>query len=192
MFQSTPATGRQRRSEELTPLPNEIIPLKGEVSNRSGFSMKTADLIGGLIGMAIGLFAIWEGTKMPADVVMKIGPSYFPNIMAGMLVLFSAALIVNAQRGKSKGSVTPLCLSDRGTQRGLITLGAAVAFCATLDTIGFFPTSIVFLAFMAWVLGKRSWRVLVLAPPLITLAVWLVFEKVLHLALPPGLLLDLL
>ena len=35
MFQSTPVTERQQRSEELTPLPNVIIPLKGEVSNRS-------------------------------------------------------------------------------------------------------------------------------------------------------------
>lgn len=154
--------------------------------------MKTADLIGGLIGMAVGLFAIWEGTKMPEDVVMKIGPSYFPSIMAGLLILFSAALLVNALLGKSKGSVTPLHLSDPGVQRGLVTLAAAVVFCVALDPIGFIPMSIVFLAFMAWVLGKRNWKVFVLAPPLITLAVWLVFEKVLHLALPPGLLLDLL
>jgi putative tricarboxylic transport membrane protein len=154
--------------------------------------MKTADLIGGLIGMAIGLFAIWEGTKMPEDVVMKIGPSYFPSIMAGLLTLFSATLIVNALRGKSKGTVIPLHLSDRGVQRGLITFGAAIVFCIMLDSIGFIPTSIVFLAFMAWVLGKRNWRILVLAPPLITLAVWLIFEKVLHLALPLGLLLDIL
>jgi wyosine [tRNA(Phe)-imidazoG37] synthetase (radical SAM superfamily) len=32
-------TERQQRSEEVTPLPNVIIPLKGEVSNRSWFSM---------------------------------------------------------------------------------------------------------------------------------------------------------
>jgi putative tricarboxylic transport membrane protein len=154
--------------------------------------MKTADLICGLIGMAIGFYAIWEGARMPADVVMKIGPSYFPSIMAGLLVLFSAALIVNALRGRSKGSVTPLRLSDKGVQRGLITFAAAIVFCATLDPIGFIPMSIVFLAFMAWVLGKRAWRALLLAPPLITVAVWLIFEKVLHLALPPGLLIDIL
>ena len=40
MFPSTPVTGRQRRSEEGTLLPNGIIPLKSEVSNRSQFSMK--------------------------------------------------------------------------------------------------------------------------------------------------------
>jgi hypothetical protein len=38
MFQSTPVTGRNR-TEEVTPLPCLIIPLKGEVSNRKVFSM---------------------------------------------------------------------------------------------------------------------------------------------------------
>ncbi|MDR1367832.1 MAG: hypothetical protein LBJ76_03835, partial [Candidatus Accumulibacter sp.] len=34
MFQSTPVNGRNRM-EEVTPLPSAIIPLKGEVFNRS-------------------------------------------------------------------------------------------------------------------------------------------------------------
>jgi hypothetical protein len=41
MFQSMPATGRQH-TEGLAPLLCWIIPLKGEVSNRSWFSMKHA------------------------------------------------------------------------------------------------------------------------------------------------------
>ena len=32
--------------------------------------MKIADIFGGALGILIGLFAIWEGTKMPTDVVM--------------------------------------------------------------------------------------------------------------------------
>lgn len=48
----------------------------------SSVLMKKADIVGGLIGILIGLYAIWEGTKMPEDLVMKIGPSFFPNILA--------------------------------------------------------------------------------------------------------------
>jgi len=40
MFQSTPVTGRQKRLKEVTPLPSEIVPLKGEVSNLSLFLIK--------------------------------------------------------------------------------------------------------------------------------------------------------
>ncbi len=56
--------------------------------------MKVADIVGGLIGILVGAFALWEGTKMPTDVVMKIGPSFFPSILGGMLILCSSVLLV--------------------------------------------------------------------------------------------------
>lgn len=154
--------------------------------------MKTADIFGGVIGILIGLGAIWEGTKMPTDVVMKIGPSFFPNILAGFLILFSVVLLINALKGKSKGTIAPLRLSDPGVRRGLITLAATIVFCVVLDPLGFILTSIIFLAFMMLVLGKRSALALTTVPPLVTFAIWLVFEKMLYLSLPPGLLIDVL
>ena len=154
--------------------------------------MKVADIFGGALGVLIGLFAIWEGTKMPADVVMKIGPSFFPNILGGLLILFSAILMINALRGKSKGKVEPYRLSDKGTQRGLITLAAGIVFCLVLDPLGFIPCSIIFLTFIMLVMGKRSALPILVAPSLITLAVWLVFEKVLSLSMPAGVLADYL
>lgn len=154
--------------------------------------MKKADIIGGLIGILIGLYAIWEGTNMPEDVVMKIGPSFFPTILASLLIIFSLVLIINALRGKSKGEVTPLRLSDKGVQRGLITLFAAIAFCIALDPIGFIPTAIVFLAFMMWVMGNRKPVMMIVVPPMVTLTIWLIFEKVLNLSMPAGLLIDIL
>lgn len=154
--------------------------------------MKKADIVGGLIGILIGIYAIWEGTKMPEDLVMKIGPSFFPNILAGFLILFSATLIINALRGKSKGEVAPLKLSDKGVQRGLITLVATIVFCVALDPLGFIPTAIVFLVFMMLVMGNRKPLQLTIAPPLVTLAIWLVFEKVLNLSMPAGILVDIL
>jgi putative tricarboxylic transport membrane protein len=154
--------------------------------------MKTADIVGGSAGALIGLFALWEGAKMPTDVVMKIGPSYFPNILATLLIVFSAALLAGALRGRSKGRVEPLRLSDPGVVRGLITLAAGFLFCALLDTLGFLITSEIFLVFMIWMLGKRKALPLIVAPPVITLAAWLLFEKVLYLSLPPGVLADIL
>ena len=154
--------------------------------------MKVADIVGSLIGILIGTFAIWEGTKMPTDVVMKIGPSFFPSILGGMLILFSAILLVNALRGKSKGQVEVFRLSDKGVQRGLITLVASVVFCVVLDPLGFIPTSIIFLAFMMFVMGKRNPWLLATIPVFITTAIWLVFEKVLALSMPAGVLADYL
>jgi putative tricarboxylic transport membrane protein len=154
--------------------------------------MKTADLVAGLIGILIGVYTFWEGSSMPPDVVMKIGPSFFPNILAGFLTLCSLALIVTALRGRSKGSVAPLKFSDPGVQRGLVTLAATLAYCILLKPLGFIPTSLAFMVFMMVALGRRKPMALVAAPWVVTLSIWVVFEKILHLDLPPGVLAVLL
>jgi putative tricarboxylic transport membrane protein len=154
--------------------------------------MKTADIVAGLIGILIGVYIVWEGSTMPADVVMKIGPSFFPNILAGFLIVCSLALIVTALRGRSKGSVAPLRVSDPGVQRGLITLAATLVYCILLKPLGFIPTSLAFMVFMMVTLGRRKPMSLIAAPWVVTLSVWVVFEKILHLDLPPGVLAALL
>lgn len=150
--------------------------------------MKTADIVGGLIGMTIGGYVMWESNAMPTDVVMKIGPGFFPRMLAGGLILFSAILLINAIRGRSQGTLEPKKLSDVGVQRGLITLAAALAFVALMVPLGFIPTAIAFLTFMMLVLGKRKPLPILVIPSLVTGSIWLVFEKGLHLSMPPGLL----
>jgi len=154
--------------------------------------MKVADIIGGMVGILIGLYAIWEGTNMPPDYIMKVGPSFFPSVLAGFLILFSGVLIINALRGKSVGTVERVKLSDKGVQRGLITLAATIVFCAVLEPVGFMLSSIVFLVFMMALMGNRKPWQLLIAPPLVTISVWLIFEKVLNLSMPAGVLADIL
>ena len=154
--------------------------------------MKVADIIGGVVGILIGLYAIWEGTNMPPDLIMKVGPSFFPTVLAGLLIIFSVASIIFALRGKSKGSVEPLRLSDKGVQRGLITLAATIIFCAVLEPLGFIPSAILFLALMMLLMGNRKPLQLIIAPVLVTFSIWLIFEKLLNLSLPAGVLSDLL
>ena len=151
-------------------------------------TMKVADSVGGLIGVFIGLWALWTSSNMPADVVMKIGPGFFPSMLAGGLIFFSVALLIKAFQGKAKGTLETRKWSDLGVRRGLITLVAAILFVAAMEPLGFIPTSIVFLSFMMWILGKRQPLLIGLIPAPITAVVWLVFEKLLHLSMPPGVL----
>lgn len=156
--------------------------------NANQIFMKTADIAGGVAGILISLGAFWQSSNMPADVVMKIGPGFFPSLLSGGLFFFSALLLINALRGRSKGEPPPRKLSDKGTQRGLIMLAAAIVFSAVMEPLGFIPTSFVFLTLMMLVMGMRKPLVILAAPALITAAVWGLFEKLLHLSLPAGIL----
>jgi len=154
--------------------------------------MKVADIIGALIGILIGTYAIWEGTNMPADYIMKVGPSFFPTILAVLLILFSVVLLINALRGKSIGTVEAVNFSEKGVQRGLITLAATIIFCAILDPLGFILSSIIFLVFMMLLMGNRKIKQLLIAPLLVTFSIWVIFEKILNLSMPAGVLADIL
>ncbi len=154
--------------------------------------MKTADLVGGALGILIGLFVFWQSAIMPTDVVMKIGPGFFPRMLACGLIFFSGVLLVNALRGRSKGTLEPQKLSDKGVQRGLIMLVAAVVFGVVMEPLGFVLTSVIFLTLMLVVLGTRKPAIILCIPALITASIWVVFEKALHLSLPVGVLSSIL
>ena len=154
--------------------------------------MKQADVVGGGVGVLIGSYAIWEAQRMPVDVIMKIGPGFFPTILAALLIVFSLALIANALRGRSIGKAEPFRWSDPGVRRGAVMLVAAALFCLALKPLGFIPISILFLLVMMLVFGNRKPLALLLAPLSVTAGIWVIFEKLLHLNLPQGVLASLL
>lgn len=147
-----------------------------------------ADLIGGIFGVFIGIFVLWMSWNMPADVVMKIGPGFFPGILAILLILFSGVLIGKTLLGRGPQGTGGPAVTAQGKWRGVLTLVSTVVFVALLEPLGFIPTAFLFLTFMMLVMGKRKPLLIILAPALVTVGVWLVFEKLLHLSMPPGIL----
>jgi len=61
-----------------------------------------------------------------------------------------------------------------------------------LKPLGFIPTAIIFMLAMMLVLGNRKPLALALAPLIVTFGVWAIFEKLLHLNLPQGVLASVL
>lgn len=154
--------------------------------------MKVADLVGGIVGVSLGLFAFWVSWNMPSDVVMKIGPGFFPSILSGLLVLFSGSLLVKAVLSRAQAPDETPQITTEGRWRGALTLVATVVFVAVMESLGFIPTAISFLTLMMLVMGKRKPLAILVFPTLVTVGIWLVFEKLLHLSMPSGILEGLL
>jgi putative tricarboxylic transport membrane protein len=73
-------------------------------------------------------------------------------------------------------------------KRMILSLVAAVVYTLLLKSVGFFVMTILFIFAVMLVLGKRKPLSLVLVPIGTTVGVWFVFEKVLSIGLPPGIL----
>lgn len=154
--------------------------------------MKTADLIGGGSGIALGSYILYEGSKMPADLIMKIGPSYFPNVLAVGLIFFSFILIVYALLGRSKGESEAISLKDKGVQRALVSLVAIVAYAVLFNPLGYPIVTVLLVSGVMILLGKRGPIQIVCVSLATTFVVWLLFAKLLMLSMPMGILEDLI
>lgn len=150
--------------------------------------MKIADLIGGGLGIALGAYVIYEGSNMPEDHIMKIGPAFFPELLAIGLIIFSAILIIYALLGKSKGGAEPICLRDQGIQRALVSLLAIILYAVLLNPLGYPICTLLLVAGIMLLLGKRQPLFVLGTSVATTLGVWLVFAKLLKLSMPMGVL----
>ena len=156
--------------------------------------MNRANFVCGAIGVAVGGGAYFRTSDFPADVVMKIGPAFFPSMLAGGLMLSSAALMViaameAAQPAAPDAEAEPFRLSlDDGRVRAVVTTLAVLAFTLVLVPLGFIPTSVIFLLAMMALLGVRRPLLMAATSVGVTLGIWLIFEKLLVLTLPAGIL----
>jgi putative tricarboxylic transport membrane protein len=150
--------------------------------------MKAPDIVGGAIGMAIGSYVLIEGAKMPEDHIMKIGPSFFPNVLAIVLIGFSAFLILQGALSRKDGSFDSIDFRAAGVQRALLTLCTALGYAFFLKTVGFLPCTALFILILMLLLGSRKLLELILTPLIATTGVWFVFERLLMISLPAGLM----
>ncbi|MGE5606403.1 MAG: tripartite tricarboxylate transporter TctB family protein, partial [Bacteroidota bacterium] len=146
------------------------------------------DIISSLIGILFGCYILGIASKFPEDVIMGIGPAFFPSILATLLIFFSFLLLCFALMGKSKGTVEKFNFKDPGTQRAGIALLATIIYSLLLNVGGFIVTTILYLFGLMFLLKKREYLKMALISAGVTLGVFIIFEKFLHISLPLGFL----
>ena len=150
--------------------------------------MKKADIIAGLLGLSLSFYIIIQSGKFPEDNVLLLGPSFFPRILAVLMLVMSTTLIITALLGKSARTAEKLDIRDPGIQRSIITLVVTVIYLLLLKHIGFIINTIVYLMFLMYLLKLRNYLKMVLVSVGVTIAVYYVFRVALNITLPLGIL----
>lgn len=150
--------------------------------------MKKADIIAGILGLFVAFYVIMESGKFPEDNVLLMGPSFFPRILAVLMLIMSIALIVIALMGKSAKNAEKLDIRDPGIQRSIIALVATVIYLLLFKRLGFIIGSIIYLMFLMYLLKLRNYVKMVLVSVGVSLAVYYIFRVALSITLPLGLL----
>jgi hypothetical protein len=144
----------------------------------------TVDRVGYTSLLAIALYGVSAAWRMPFGEVHEPGPGFFPLGISTLLLLLSAAGIAASRRSGRGVGARAVC-GDLGAP-GKIVLATGVAVLA-FEPAGFLVTSVGFLALLfLWVSRYPWWKAVALAA-MTGVGGWLLFVRLLGVALPQGL-----
>jgi putative tricarboxylic transport membrane protein len=149
---------------------------------------RRARLVTGVLGLVFCAGYVTETLRtLSFGHVSQPGAAVFPVIAAGLLAVASAALVFEQLRAPAGDADGPFDL-PRGPARWRVILTASglVAYVALAPLVGHLAASVVLCAVLVAVVKPAAgWRIAVTAIAL-ALSVWVVFVRVLNVALPSG------
>lgn len=152
----------------------------------SGASAGRAPLFAALALAALAGLTVWGAWSIPQGPGFSaVGPRDFPLVLSGTLALLAIGGIIQALRGKipdeAHSTVEPP-LPGAGARMGWMLAGMVFAPLG-LHLFGFFAGGLIGFATVARAFGAKSWAAILGWAALMTIIVWLLFDKVLTLKL---------
>ena len=135
------------------------------------------------VGVLVGGFAIDEGTSYQA-----VGPRVFPVLVGAGMCLVSAIGVVQAFRGTDTEQIDQLREEIGATHwpSVLLLVAALIGYVLLLTPLGYWQSTTVFFVAVARVLGSRSLIRDAVVGLVLALAVYVLFDRLLGISLPPG------
>ncbi|QYN38986.1 tripartite tricarboxylate transporter TctB family protein [Pseudonocardia sp. DSM 110487] len=135
------------------------------------------------VGVLTGAFTIDQGTTYQA-----VGPRVFPLLVGAGMCLVSAIGVVQAFRGTDTDQIDQLREEIRATHWPSVVLlvAALIGYVLLLTPLGYWQTTTVFFVAVARVLGSRKLVRDAIIGLVLALAVYMLFDRLLGIGLPPG------
>ena len=149
--------------------------------------MKRADRIFACIGLGLSCWLILESFKFDYMTTYTPGPGFHPFWLGVCLGLLSLALAADTfmHKGGLKNEEKRLTEGKSFLRVGLIILFAA-GFALSMTTLGFFPTVLLFVFLILFVLERYTLFKSILYGCIMSGAIFLIFRYWLNVALPKG------
>ncbi len=151
----------------------------------ANLTMKKADIIAVVIVIPICLYVFYESAKWPVPALLG-RPFIIPRGVAAFLLFTALLLLYRALTGRALELEKRLEGADLRRVTGAAVLSFAYLF--VVERIGFLTTTFSYMLLFVLVLGERRWLRLVVFAILVPVFVFLIFDSILHVPLPFGLL----
>ncbi|WP_375312051.1 tripartite tricarboxylate transporter TctB family protein [Bradyrhizobium sp. A5] len=147
--------------------------------------LNNSELWGGLIGLGLGGFVIWQGLKLKLGAINDPGSGYVLFYTGILMCVFAGSIIVSAV---TEGGPT---LASRwenvSWSKPLLVIVCLIAFSFALEPLGFLLSSIPLLLLLLRLIDPVRWALAIPIAVLVPSGMWWVLKRLLLIQLPSGL-----
>ncbi|MGT2438741.1 tripartite tricarboxylate transporter TctB family protein [Bradyrhizobium betae] len=147
--------------------------------------LNNSELWGGLIGLGLGGFVIWQGLKLKLGTINDPGSGYVLFYTGILMCVFAGSIIVSAV---TEGGPT---LASRWENvswgKPLLVIVCLIAFSFALEPLGFLLSSIPLLLLLLRLIDPVRWTLAIPVAVLVPSGMWWVLKRLLLIQLPSGL-----
>lgn len=147
-----------------------------------------ADIVAAICLLLVSLLVFWISKDFPSSKT-GIGVSTFPKLLAGLLIIFSIVIIIQAIKNSSFSKKEPTFKEfKKGHKLIVAVIIILIIYIQMLEVLGFILSSFLLLITLMFVFGERRKIILLLVPLLFSVILYLVFSKMAMVFLPEGII----
>lgn len=142
-----------------------------------------ADVSASLVLISVGIGAIVGGIGLQVGTPTEPQPGFFPFLSGVSIAFLSSVLFVRGLLGRRKKGVP-----FGEVRRPALLVVVLFLFVGGLEPLGYIISTPIAAGLLLRIMGIKSWRVLILISLMLSIGTYLLFDRLLGITLPVGLL----
>jgi putative tricarboxylic transport membrane protein len=147
--------------------------------------MKKADMITGVVLLALSGYVIQDSLRMPPSATFGPSAGFLPLWLSVLLALFAAILFVSAWRRpateKDSESIFP---GKQALVAITLVLVGLAAYIFLIEILGFLVDTFLFIVFLMKLVEREKWRLTLIVAVSTTAVLFITFQILLQITLP--------
>jgi hypothetical protein len=142
-----------------------------------------SDAVGSLFLFLLGIGAVLGAIRLKVGSPTEPQPGFFPFLGGLSLIVLSFVIFLKGQMGQSQKKVV---FGEVG--RPALLLVVLIVLVAALDRVGYVIGTFIASGLILRILNVKSWRTLILTSLCLSIGTYILFDKLLGIDLPVGIL----
>ena len=142
-----------------------------------------SDIIGSIFLFLLGIGALIGAVQLKIGLPTEPQPGFFPFVGGIILLIFSTIIFLQGWLGTGKQQIA---FGEIG--RPALLLGVMILLVFVMDRLGYVMVTFIASALILRILSVKSWRVLIITSLCLSIGTYVLFDRLLGVDLPVGLL----